>query len=117
MATFMNFKSNGNHNQSTSHFDVDATLKKNGFRHIDAIEAEKMLSGKAPYTYLVRPNPADRSFFVSFVQPNGSVKHDHFSLLDPIYGIWRNYQPHHVGKLEKVICDMLECEPSQLKPL
>lgn len=117
MATFLNFRSEESYDHCQSGFDADTTLKKNGFRNVNEVEAEGMLAGKAPYTYLVRPNPFARAFFISFVQPNGMVKHDHFSLLAPIYGIWRNGQSHHVGKLEKVICDMLNCAPYELKPL
>lgn len=118
MATFMNFRKEEENTQTDIRFDVNTALRRNGFRHdLDALEAEKMLSDKPVYTYVLRPNSLHRGFAISFVQKNGSIKHDHFTLIDHIYGIWRNGQFHHVGKLEKVICDMMECSVYDLKPL
>jgi|GEM_PF-3395648 len=118
MATFMNFDTNKGPESRGEKFDLDATLTNNAWRpNADTCQAEKILSGRAAYTYLLRPNTEGRGFSISFVQPNGAVKHDNFTLIDPKYGIWRNGQISHVGKLEKVICDMMECSPFDLRPL
>lgn len=118
MATFMNFKNGQENHISNGSFDVSADLSKNGWRpNADPIQAEELLSDKPVYTYILRPNAARRGFSISFVQSNGMVKHDNFTLIDPIFGIWRNGQGSHVGKLEKVICDMMDCTPCDLKPL
>ena len=118
MTTFMNFSNEENPTQTKQGFDLQSSLKNNGWRsNVNPSQAEEILAGKPVYTYLIRPNIEGRGFSISFVQPNGQVKHDHFKLVDPIYGIWRNGMIHHVGKLEKVICDMMECTPFDLKPL
>lgn len=118
MATFMNFKNGRENHETHGSFDINATLNKNGWRpNADSLQSESLLSGQPSHTYILRPNMARRGFAISFVQPNGSVKHDSFTLIDPIYGIWRNGGNDHVGKLEKVICDMMDCTPYDLKPL
>jgi len=97
--------------KNTAHdptFDLDAELTQ--YHWIPdplSIHAEKSLEGKSAYTYLLRPREEGRGFAISFMQPTGYVKHDHFSLIDAERGIFRNGQGHHVGKLAKVIDDML----------
>lgn len=118
MATFMNFDTDKGPESCSEKFNLDATLSNNAWRsNVDSCQAEKILIGKSAYTYLLRPSAVGRGFSISFVQPNGIVKHDNFTLIDPVYGIWRNGQISHVGKLEKVICDMMECSPFDLRPL
>ncbi|NGX48119.1 MAG: hypothetical protein K1000chlam3_01509 [Chlamydiae bacterium] len=118
MAIFTNFSREEEINEEKTSFDLEAALKKNAWRpYIEAREAEKILSDKLSFTYLLRPNVMGRSFSISFIQPSGAIKHDNFTLIDPIYGIWRNGGHSHVGKLEKVICDMMECTLFDLKPL
>ncbi|NGX27245.1 MAG: hypothetical protein K940chlam6_01178 [Chlamydiae bacterium] len=118
MAIFMNFSREEETNERSVGFDINAVLKKNAWRFdVDLCQAEKILSGKPSFTYLLRPNIIGRGFSISFIQQDGTIKHDNFILIDPIYGIWRNGQIYHVGKLEKVICDMMECSPFDLKPL
>ncbi len=118
MATFLNFnRDQASHHKSTD-FDIDFALKKNAwFPNLDPHQAEKLLVGKSVYTYLLRPNVIGRGFSISFIHPNGTIHHDNFTLIDPRYGIWRNAAHSHVGKLEKVICDMMECTPVDLQPL
>lgn len=101
-----------------SSFDPDAELRKHAWHPlINAVEAEALLNGKPAFTYLTRPCDYDRGFMVSFVNKSGDVCHDHFSLADAKYGIWRNTAPHHVGKLEKVLRDMMDCALFEGQPL
>ncbi len=91
-------------------FDPNAELVKHAwFPKMNAVEAEAMLQGQSTYTYLVRPHDTRRGFAISFVHPEGHVSHDFFTVLDPKYGIWRNCSPAHVGQLEKVLRDMMNC--------
>jgi len=100
------------------HYDVNAELAKHSWRPgMDALEAEALLAGKSPYTYLLRPSIINRKFVISFVRPNGTIEHDTFSLIDAKRGIWRNAYWHHVGTLEKVVRDMMDCDFSEGTPL
>jgi hypothetical protein len=92
-------------------FDVNAELKKHCWKpNMVAIEAEQVLKDQKPLTYLLRPSELGRGFAISFVQRNGFVKHDYFTLLDPKLGMWRNGHGSHSGVLDKVIRDMMDCE-------
>ncbi|MDN3505911.1 MAG: SH2 domain-containing protein [Simkaniaceae bacterium] len=118
MATFMNFDTHKGPESCSEKFNLDATLSNNAWHpNVNSCQAEQILANQPTYTYLLRPNIDARSFSISFVQKNGKVIHDNFTLIDPLYGIWRNGMCHHVGKLEKVICDMMECSPFDLRPL
>ena len=99
-------------------FDVDQELNQHGWRpFLSAMDAEKALEGKAPYTYLLRRSSIRGKFEISFVKANGSISHDLFTLIDPKYGIWRNGHFSHVGTLAKVIRDMMHCEMHVGQPL
>lgn len=99
-------------------YDLNQELKMHGWQpFMTYLDAEKALSGKSAYTYLIRSLPERNKFVISFVRPDGEIEHDQFTLLDPIYGIWRNAAPHHVGTLAKVIRDMMDCEMYVGQPL
>jgi hypothetical protein len=118
MAIFTGFSLVAKDRPLKGEFVAQDVLKANGWRpQIETLEAEKLLKGKPTFTYLTRPNQEGRGFYVSFVAPSGRVEHHVFSLIDAKYGIWRNYLQHHVGKLEKVLCDSMGCELTDLKPL
>lgn len=110
------FQSTG---KKESKFDAETELKKHSWHPYmkSALEAEQVLSGKPAFTHLIRPCDYDRGFMISFVNKDGDVAHDHFSLIDPLYGIWRNAMPSHVGKLEKVLRDMMDCALFEGQPL
>jgi hypothetical protein len=82
-----------------------------------AVEAEQVLVNKPPFTYVTRPRETERGFMISFVNRNGCVEHQPFTLIDNKHGIWRNCGPSNVGKLQKVICDMMQCEVLDCKPM
>lgn len=100
------------------YFDLGKELNNHAWMpYMDSLQAEKILAGKPIYTYLLRPSEFKRGFAISFIQKNGQVKHDHFTLIDPKYGIWRNGGHHHVGILAKVIRDMMDCSMEEGQPL
>lgn len=119
MATMFRNQTSENLSQNSSGFDAIAELKKYAwYPQMTVIEAEAALSNKPPYTYITRPRDGgERGFTISFVNLNGSIEHHPFSLINPTLGIWRNLMPEHVGSLGKVICDMMDCEVLDCKPL
>jgi len=117
MATMFRQESLQSIEKACRSFAVDAELKKHAWRpYMAVIGAEEALLGKPTFTYLVRPCDYDRGFMISFVNKDGNVAHDHFTY-DPIYGIWRNSCPSHVGELEKVLRDMMHCAMHEGQPL
>lgn len=110
MSLVLSSRPSHNSSQKQHLFDLDSELRRHGWRSgINALDAESLLLNKPVYTYCLRPAGFERKFAISFVLENGLVKHDTFTLIDPMYGIFRNGQPHHVGQLAKVIRDMMEC--------
>lgn len=102
---------------SFSKFDIETALKTNGWLpNCDSAKAEDLLLGKSPGTYLITSQRGIHKFELHFVNQQGMIIKDFFRLVDPIHGIWRNGHAKHVGKLEKVLCDMMECNPIHLKP-
>lgn len=121
MATMFRTQSIENLSQNSSVFDAITELKKHAwYPQMTVIEAEAALSNKPPYTYITRPRgPGEgaRGYAISFVNLNGSIEHHYFTLIDSNRGVWRNFHPDHVGSLGKVICDMMDCEVLNCKPL
>jgi hypothetical protein len=99
-------------------FSLEETLKRNSWQpKMSLLDAELALEGKPAYTYLLRPSDIGRGFAIAFVQKNRHIKHDYFRLINPMYGIFINGWPSHVGQLEKVIRDMMHCEMHEGAPL
>jgi len=99
-------------------FFLEDELKMHGWHPaMTLFDAELALEGQPSYTYLIRPSDIGRGFAISFVQPSGYVKHDYFRLINPKYGIFINGIPSHVGRLEKVIRDMMNCPSYEGIPL
>lgn len=104
--------------QNTSFFDINVELGKHAWHpEMTVVEAEAVLQDKPPYTYITRPREGERGFAISFVNLNGTIEHHYFTLIDPKYGIWRNGGPCHIGRIEKVICDMMDCTVFDCRPL
>jgi len=114
----INRQKKGRNLSSSPWFDLSAELQKHAwFSNITAEGAEELLTGKPMYTYLIRPDEEGTGFCVTFVSPSGKVKHDHFTLIDPVYGVFRNYEPCHVGSLKKVLRDLMHCSLDEGAPL
>lgn len=87
------------------------------FPKMTAEEAKALLKGQSAYTYILRKNQENsRKYDISYVNQYGSVCHDTFTLVNPKLGIFLNGQHAHLGKLEKVIRDMMHCERHLGKP-
>ena len=97
---------------------VKDLYKRAWFPWMTASEAEQALSGKPPLTYLLRKNQTSlRKYEISYVDTNGLVHHDTFTLVNPKLGIFLNAIDSHLGKLAKVVRDMMHCERHQGQPL
>lgn len=118
MATMFRSQCFKGNTQDRVFFDAVAELKKySWYPQMTIIEAEEILTNQPSYTYILRPRETGRGFAISFVNPKGCVEHHYFTLIDSKYGIWRNGGLDHVGSLQKVICDMMDCEVLDCKPL
>ncbi len=69
--------------------------------------AEAALAESPAYTYVIYPRTSERGFTISFINKHGFVEHHPLTLISLKQGIWRNGHPPHIGKLEKVISDVL----------
>ncbi len=118
MATIFRTQTVENPSQHSTVFNANAELRNHSWHpQLTIIKAEEALADKPPYTYLTRLRDGERGFAISFVNLNGFIEHHYFNLIEPKFGIWRNGQPHHMGSLSKVICDMMDCELLDCKPL
>jgi len=103
---------------SSPFFNLEIELENHGWHpNLSAGEAEAILSDKAAYTYLIRLDEMQKGFYVSFVSPNGFIQHGHFDLIDPIYGMFRNFCTPHVGSLKKVLNDLMYHSFAKAVPL
>lgn len=102
-----------------SRFCLEKELSKHGwFPNLTADAAQEMLYGKPAYTYLLRKSQSNlRKYDISYVDGNGLVRHDTFTLVNPKLGIFLNGNCSHLGKLEKVVRDMMHCNKHQGQPL
>lgn len=105
-------------NGASSQFCLESELCQHAwFPHMTAQEAEQVLKGKPTYTYLLRKSQRNlRKYDISFVNANGKVQHDTFTLVNPKLGIFLNGHGSHLGKLAKVVRDMMHCEKHQGSP-
>ncbi len=87
---------------------------------ISASEAEQLLKDKPCLTYLLRQGENKYSFFISFIQQDGSIKHQVFFLeLDHIGWLYRNFCGEHCSKenFDILIPLMMHCESHECIPL
>ena len=96
----------------------DELCKHAWFPKMTAHDAEAVLKNMPTYTYLLRKSQSNlRKYDISYVDQKGTICHDTFTLINPKLGIFLNGQNSHLGKLEKVIRDMMHCEQHQGQPL
>ncbi|NGX37387.1 MAG: hypothetical protein K1000chlam2_00541 [Chlamydiae bacterium] len=99
-------------------FDMNVELSKHAWRPGMGHHSAKLaLKGKSMYTYLLRKGAIRNKFEISFVDRDGLIQQDVFTLIDSKYGIWRNGHTSHLGKLHKVIRDMMDCAMHEGQPL
>ncbi len=87
--------------------------------NITGLETEDLLQGKNPFTFVIRKGEKLMNYYVSFVQKNGSFKHQPLLIRVTAEGwFYRNtlnslpsYRPF-VDFLHRIIhCDEGECQP------
>ena len=88
-------------------------------RSISGLEAEKLLKAKKiPYLYLLRTGECRMNYYVSFVHPDGSIRHQPF-LITMGSGVWSftNGSPSPLFKEETfadVLNQMVYCKKEEL---
>ena len=105
--------------QKQSVFCLESELCRHAwFPKMSAEEAEVALKSRPAYTYLLRKSQANlRKYDISYVTQDGSICHDTFTLVNPKLGVFLNGQGSHLGKLEKVVRDMMHCDKHLGQPL
>ena len=84
---------------------------------------EEFLKNQPPLTYLLRSGPKEQSYFISFVQQDGTIKHKSFVLeFDHKGWYYRNGVTNGLKEvtmedLQELIPIMMHCEPSACIPL
>jgi hypothetical protein len=84
---------------------------------ITAQEAEELLFGKLPLTYLLRSTEKPDCFFLSFIPQNGPCYHQIFHI-EHSFGRWlyRNGDLHHAETLEDLVPLVMHCTKSEIIP-
>ena len=82
--------------------------------------AEDKLKGQAPFTYLLRSGEIDSHYYVSFVLPDGSIKHQPF-LIKVTSGGWFCRNGYVVGPFlnmpfQEILHLIMHCEKSDCIP-
>lgn len=99
-------------------FNINETFSRHGWKgEMSLKDAETALNGKAPFTYLTRFSEQKDKFTLSFVQADGSIKHDIFVLVDWKEGIFANGGPCHRGPLDILVLLKMNCRADQARPL
>jgi len=82
-------------------------------------QAESLLQGKDPFTYLLRMGEKGDLYFISFVQEDSSIKHQFFVLELEHNGAWcyRNGCATRASTVDAIIPKMMHCEASDCIPL
>jgi hypothetical protein len=64
--------------QLYSHFEADIEAHAAWLGFVRGLDAEKMLRGQAPFTYVLRAGEELLSYYVTFVDAQGVVRHQPF---------------------------------------
>lgn len=101
-----------------THFDINQEFSKHGWKgQMTLAETEKALEGRPAFTYLTRFGEMKGKFTLSFVHPDGYIKHDIFVLVDWTLGVFANGQPCHRGPLDVLVLLKMDCTAGQARPL
>lgn len=84
-------------------------------KDVDAWQAEALLAGKAPFTYLLRKGDKEQSYFITFVKEDHSVYHQLFTLeYDRRGWYYKNGGPvMPVEIIDELIPQMMHCDPKE----
>ena len=104
-----------------SHDQIEAHSAWNG--NLPEKNAEKILQGKGPFTYILRGGEQKYTYFISYVKDDLSVKHQKFVLeLDRKGWHYRNGVTKGLAEilekdLEELIPQMMHCDHRACIPL
>lgn len=88
---------------------------------MDEKQAESLLMGQSPFTYILRKEAENQHFFISFVKPDQSIKHQKFSIeLDYKGWYFKNGTAEKAREivddnLETLILAMMQCHHDEAK--
>ncbi len=80
---------------------------------ITEAKANWYLERKNPFTYLLRNGEKDYTYFISFIQKNGSIKHQYFTLESDRKG-WYYKNGVTTGPAELICSDLKELIPQMM---
>lgn len=85
------------------------------------LEAEDLLKGQLPFVYLLRTGEKPSHYYISYVLPDLTIKHQPLWVKDTPQGwYYRNFTaagPFMNTPFEKVIHAILHCQSQQCRPL
>lgn len=103
--------------QSAVDFNLKEEFCKHGWKgHLSSHNAEQILKGKSPFSYLIRLGEEKSKFTLSYVRADGAIQHVHFVLVDWVYGIFQNGGPFK-ATLDVLIRYKMNCTESQACPV
>ncbi|MBI3211638.1 MAG: hypothetical protein HYZ47_03010 [Simkania negevensis] len=82
---------------------------------INAQQAEALLRGKAPFTYLLHKGDKEYAYFISFVKGDHTVYHQPFTLEHDLKGwYYKNATPTRPTEIiEELIPQMMHCNSNE----
>lgn len=91
-------------------------------KSIDKTQVESLLEGKKTLSYLLRAGEKERVYYISFVQKDGSIKHQQFTLENDRKGWYykngaNEQDPADIvsENLEELIPKMMHCDYKECK--
>jgi hypothetical protein len=91
------------------------------YGEIAGLLAEKKLRGKAPFTYLLRAGEFSSNYYVTFAHPDGSVRHQPFTITPTSHGwYYENLSaggPFVEETISNVIHSIMHCKHKECTPL
>ena len=109
--------------ESAAHF-IHEEIKSHicWYGNISGLKAEKILRGrKEPYLYMLRKGENEEDYYVSFILPDFSIRHQPFVITITADGWdWENSgggSCPREASIEDVLYLMMHCEKSQCSPL
>ncbi len=89
--------------------------------NVTGLESEDLLKGHPTFTYILRVGEKPSNYYVSFLQPDGLVKHQPF-VIRYLDGAWyyRNYKtagPFENQTIDDIVHMIMHCDRSECRPL
>ncbi len=88
---------------------------------VSGLHADKLLRGKTPYQYILRQGEMESAYYVSFVQADGTVKHQPFVITTSSEGWYYenggNGGPFLEATIDDVLHLIMHCQKEECIPL